>query len=53
MARRGLKRSLYQRAAVDTDFRPLGTLERDQSSQIDFLLPSQAAAGNMAASGGL
>lgn len=35
--------------AVDTDFRPLGTLERDQSSQIDFLLPSQAAAGNMAA----
>ncbi|MDQ6672097.1 MAG: hypothetical protein M3069_15370 [Chloroflexota bacterium] len=35
--------------AVDTDFRPLGTLERDQSSQVDFLLPAQAAAGNMAA----
>ena len=35
--------------AVDTDFRPLGTLEKDQSSQIDFLLPPQAAAGNMAA----
>ncbi|HLZ27464.1 MAG TPA: hypothetical protein VKV73_09100 [Chloroflexota bacterium] len=35
--------------AVDSDFRPLGTLERDQSSQIDFLLPPQAAAGNMAA----
>lgn len=35
--------------AVDGDFRPLGTLERDQSSQVDFLLPSQAAAGNMAA----
>ena len=34
---------------VDSDFRPLGTLERDQSSQIDFLLPPQAAAGNMAA----
>ena len=34
---------------VDGDFRPLGTLERDQSSQIDFLLPTQAAAGNMAA----
>ena len=34
---------------VDTDFRSLGTLERDQSSQIDFLLPSRAAAGNMAA----
>ena len=24
---------------VDSDFRPLGTLERDQASQIDFLLP--------------
>src|SRR5205814_4028936 len=35
--------------AVDGDFRPLGTLEKDQSSQIDFLLPPQAAAGNMAA----
>src|SRR5262249_49935969 len=34
---------------VDSDFRPLGTLERDQSSQIDFLLPPQAAAGNLAA----
>jgi hypothetical protein len=34
---------------VDGDFRPLGSLERDQSSQIDFLLPPQAAAGNMAA----
>jgi hypothetical protein len=34
---------------VDNDFRSLGTLERDQSSQIDFLLPQQAAAGNMAA----
>lgn len=35
--------------AVDGDFRPLGTLERDQSSQVDFRLPAQAAAGNMAA----
>ena len=35
--------------AVDNDIRPLGTLEKDQSSQIDFLLPPQAAAGNMAA----
>ncbi|MGI9146608.1 MAG: DUF7408 domain-containing protein [Chloroflexota bacterium] len=35
--------------AVDTDFRPLGTLERDQSSQVDLLLPPQATAGNMAA----
>ncbi|HEV7662507.1 MAG TPA: hypothetical protein VGQ62_03135 [Chloroflexota bacterium] len=34
---------------VDGDFRPLGSLERDQASQIDFLLPSQAAAGNLAA----
>ena len=34
---------------VDSDFRPLGTLEKDQSSQIDFLLPPQAAAGNLAA----
>jgi hypothetical protein len=34
---------------VDSDFRPLGTFERDQSSQIDFLLPAQAAAGNLAA----
>src|SRR5205085_1734406 len=34
---------------LDSDFRSLGTLERDQSSQIDFLLPAQAAAGNMAA----
>lgn len=34
---------------VDGDFRPLGTLERDQASQVDFLLPSQAAAGNLAA----
>src|SRR5207302_1405952 len=34
---------------VDGDFRPLGSLERDQSSQIDFLLPPQAAAGNLAA----
>ena len=35
--------------AVDGDFRPLGTLEKDQSSQIDFTLPTQAAAGNLAA----
>ena len=35
--------------AVDNDIRPLGTLEKDQSSQVDFLLPPQAAAGNMAA----
>jgi hypothetical protein len=34
---------------VDSDIRPLGTLEKDQSSQIDFLLPPQAAAGNLAA----
>jgi hypothetical protein len=34
---------------VDSDIRPLGTLEKDQSSQLDFLLPSQAAAGNLAA----
>jgi hypothetical protein len=34
---------------VDSDIRPLGTLEKDQSSQLDFLLPTQAAAGNMAA----
>ena len=34
---------------VDSDFRPLGTLERDQSSQIDFSLASRAAAGNLAA----
>src|SRR5204862_1359413 len=34
---------------VDGDFRPLGSLEKDQSSQIDFLLPPQAAAGNLAA----
>jgi hypothetical protein len=34
---------------VDSDIRPLGTLEKDQSSQLDFLLPPQAAAGNMAA----
>jgi hypothetical protein len=34
---------------VDSDFRPIGSLDRDQSSQIDFLLPSRAAAGNMAA----
>lgn len=34
---------------VDSDIRPLGTLERDQASQVDFLLPPQAAAGNMAA----
>jgi hypothetical protein len=34
---------------VDGDFRPLGTLEKDQSSQVDFLLPPQAAAGNLAA----
>jgi hypothetical protein len=34
---------------VDNDFRPIGSLERDQSSQVDFLLPPQAAAGNMAA----
>jgi hypothetical protein len=34
---------------VDSDFRPLGTLEKDQASQIDFMLPPQAAAGNLAA----
>jgi len=34
---------------VDSDIRPLGTLEKDQSSQLDLLLPSQAAAGNLAA----
>jgi hypothetical protein len=34
---------------VDSDIRPLGTLEKDQSSQVDFLLPPQAAAGNLAA----
>jgi hypothetical protein len=34
---------------VDSDFRPLGTLERDQASQVDFMLPPQAAAGNLAA----
>ncbi len=34
---------------VDGDFRPIGSLEKDQSSQIDFMLPPQAAAGNLAA----
>jgi hypothetical protein len=34
---------------VDGDIRPLGTLEKDQASQVDFLLPPQAGAGNMAA----
>jgi hypothetical protein len=34
---------------VDNDIRPLGTLEQDQASQVDFLLPPQAAAGNLAA----
>src|SRR5207244_6628541 len=34
---------------IDSDFRPLGSLDRDQSSQVDFMLPSRAAAGNMAA----
>src|SRR5438105_100030 len=34
---------------VDSAIRPLGTLEKDQSSQVDFLLPPQAAAGNLAA----
>jgi hypothetical protein len=34
---------------VDSDFRPLGTLEREQASQVDFMLPPQAAAGNLAA----
>jgi len=34
---------------VDSDTRPLGTLEKDQSSQLDFLLPPHAAAGNLAA----
>jgi hypothetical protein len=34
---------------VDSDIRPLGTLEKDQSSQVDFLLPQQAAAGDLAA----
>ena len=34
---------------VDSDIRPIGTLEKDQSSQVDFLLPPQAAAGDLAA----
>jgi hypothetical protein len=34
---------------VDSDIRPLGTLDKDQASQVDFLLPQQAAAGNLAA----
>src|SRR5438132_8619937 len=34
---------------VDNDIRPLGTMERDQASQVDFMLPPQAAAGNLAA----
>ena len=34
---------------IDNDFRSLGTLEKDQARQIDFLLPPRAAAGNMAA----
>jgi len=34
---------------VDNDIRPLGSLERDQTNQVDVLLPARAAAGNMAA----
>jgi hypothetical protein len=34
---------------LDNDFRSLGTLDKDQTRQVDFLLPSAAAAGNMAA----
>ncbi len=34
---------------VDSEFRPIGSLDKDQASQIDFLLPTQAAAGNLAA----
>jgi hypothetical protein len=34
---------------LDNDFRSLGTLDKDQARQVDFLLPSAAAAGNMAA----
>lgn len=34
---------------LDNDFRSLGSLDKDQSRQLDFLLPSAAAAGNMAA----
>jgi hypothetical protein len=34
---------------VDSQFTPLGTLERDQPRQVDLLLPRQAAAGSLAA----
>jgi hypothetical protein len=34
---------------IDSDFRSLGTLDRDQTSQVDFMLPTRAAAGNLAA----
>jgi hypothetical protein len=34
---------------IDSDFRALGSLDRDQAAQVDFMLPSRAAAGNMAA----
>jgi hypothetical protein len=34
---------------VDDDFRSLGTLERDQQRQIDYVLPMRAAAGDLAA----
>jgi hypothetical protein len=34
---------------VDGDFRSLGTIDRDQQRQIDYLLPARSAAGNLAA----
>jgi hypothetical protein len=34
---------------VDNDIRPLGSLDRDQTSHVDILLPARAAAGNLAA----
>jgi hypothetical protein len=34
---------------TDDDFRPLGTLERDQVRDLEVLLPPRAAAGNLAA----
>jgi hypothetical protein len=34
---------------VDNDIRPLGTLAKDQSTQVDFVLAPQAAAGDLAA----
>jgi hypothetical protein len=34
---------------VDGDFRALGAIDKDQQRQIDYLLPTRAAAGNLAA----